>query len=198
MSHIETCRYIDEYKVLDPCKGGHRPHHSTETPLMRIHDDIMQALDRRKGVILVIIDITAAFHILDHAMLLKQMKFIGFCESALAWVASYLSDRTLAVQIDDATSRRQQLNWCTSGIDFWFVTVYYLLHATHCNIRLTPLEIHINTVPIIPNSTSISHVISLVTQTSFFSLHSSSSFSYVNEYPAIDSSGYVYEQPFAH
>ena len=102
---------------------------------MRIHDDIMQALDRRKGVILVIIDITAAFHILDHAMLLKQMKFIGFCESALAWVASYLSDRTLAVQIDDATSRRQQLNWCTSGIDFWFVTVYYLLHATHCNIR---------------------------------------------------------------
>ena len=102
---------------------------------MRIHDDIMQALDRRKRVILVILDLAATFDTVDHAMLLKKMKFIGFCESAFAWVASYLSDRTLAVKIDDATSRRQQLNWCTSGIGTWSVTVYYLLHATHCHIR---------------------------------------------------------------
>ena len=108
--YIETCRYIDENKLLDPFKGGRRPHHSTETPLSRIHDDIMQALDRRKGVLLVITDFTAAFDTVDHAMLLKQMKLIGFCVSALAWVASYLSDRTLAIKIDDATSRRQQLD----------------------------------------------------------------------------------------
>ena len=56
---------------------------------------------------------------------LKQMKSIGICESALAWIASYLSDRTFAVKIEDAISRRQQLNcgvpqgsekprWCLS------------------------------------------------------------------------------------
>ncbi|KAK2190776.1 hypothetical protein NP493_69g05016 [Ridgeia piscesae] len=37
------------------------------------------------------------------------MKSIGIYESALAWIASYLSDRTLAVKIEDAISRRQQL-----------------------------------------------------------------------------------------
>jgi len=102
--------HIDKDKLLDSFKGGRRPHHSTETPLMRIHDDIMQAVDRRKGVILVITDLTAAFDTVDHAMLLTQIKLIGFCESALAWVASYLSDRTLAVKINDATSRGQQLD----------------------------------------------------------------------------------------
>ena len=70
----------------------------------------MQALDRRNGVILVLLDLTAAFDTVDHSILLKLMKFIGICESALAWIASYLSDRTLAVKIEDAISRRQQLN----------------------------------------------------------------------------------------
>ena len=55
-------------------------------------------------------DLTAAFETVDHDILLKQMKSIAICESALAWIASYLSDRTLAVNIEDAISRRQQLN----------------------------------------------------------------------------------------
>ena len=38
------------------------------------------------------------------------MKSIGICESALAWVTSYLSDRTFSIKINDAISRQQQLN----------------------------------------------------------------------------------------
>ena len=67
-------------------------------------------VDRRKGVILVLLDLTAAFDTVDHAILLQQMKSIGICESALAWVTSYLSDRTFSIKINDAISRRQQLN----------------------------------------------------------------------------------------
>ena len=69
----------------------------------------MQALDRRKGVILVLLDLTAPFDTVDHAILLQQMKSIGICKS-LAWVTSYLSDRTFSIKINDAISRRQQLN----------------------------------------------------------------------------------------
>ena len=107
---VDLRRYIDENKFLDPFQSAYRPHHSNETALVRIHDDTMQALDRRKGEILVLLDLTAAFDIVDHGMLLKQMKSIGICESALAWIASYLSDRTFAFKIEDAISRRQQLN----------------------------------------------------------------------------------------
>ena len=103
-------RYIDENKLLDQFQSAYRSHHSTETALVRIHDDIMQALGRRKGVILVLLDLTAAFDTVDHAILFQQMKSIGICESALAWVTSYLSDRTVSIKINDAISRRQQLN----------------------------------------------------------------------------------------
>ena len=50
--HIATdLRYdIDENTLLDPFQSAYLPLHSTETTLVRIHDDILQALDRKKGV----------------------------------------------------------------------------------------------------------------------------------------------------
>ena len=61
-------------------------------------------------MILVLLDLTAAFDTVDHGILLKQIKSIGICESALAWIASYLSDTTLPIKTEDAISCRQQLN----------------------------------------------------------------------------------------
>ena len=89
---VDLRRYIDENKLLDPFQSAYRPHNSTETALVRVHDDIMQALDRRKGVTLVLLGLTAALDTVDHGILLKQMKSIDICELALAWIASYLSD----------------------------------------------------------------------------------------------------------
>ena len=101
--------YIDENTLLDPFQSAYRPRHSTETALVRIHDDILQALDRKKGVILVLLDLTAAFDTVDHGMLLRQLYSIGIRGSALAWLTSYLSDRTLAIKIGDVVSRHQRL-----------------------------------------------------------------------------------------
>ena len=102
--------YIDENTLLDPFQSAYRPRHSTETALVCIHDDIMQALDRKKGVILVLLDVTAAFDTVSHSMLLRQLYSIGIRESALAWLTSYLSDRALAIKISDVVSRKQRLD----------------------------------------------------------------------------------------
>ena len=64
--------YIDENTLVDPFQSAYRPRHSTETALVRIHDDIMQALARKKGVILVLLDLTAAFDTVDHSIPLRQ------------------------------------------------------------------------------------------------------------------------------
>ena len=80
---VDLRRYIDENKLLDPFQSAYRPHHGIETALVHIYGDIMQALDRRKGVILILIDLTAAINTVDLGIPLKQMKYIGICESAL-------------------------------------------------------------------------------------------------------------------
>ena len=44
-----------------------------ETALVRIQDDILVSLDNRKTVILVLLDLSAAFDTVDHRLLLYQL-----------------------------------------------------------------------------------------------------------------------------
>ena len=128
--------YIDENTLLDPFQSAYRPRHSTETALVRIHDDILQALDRKKGVILVLLDLTAAFDTVDHSMLLRQLYSIGIRGSALAWLTSYLSDRTLAIKIGDVVSRHKRLECgVPQGSVLGPLLFTIILHANQFNIR---------------------------------------------------------------
>ena len=59
MSQPILRRYVDDNNLLDPFHSAYFPHNITETALC-IHDDITHVLDRRKGVVLVRLDLTAA------------------------------------------------------------------------------------------------------------------------------------------
>ena len=72
-------------------------------------DDIVYALDRRNGVVLVLLVLTAAFDTVDHAMLLQQMYSIGIRGPTLAWLSSHLYNRTMAIKTGDAISRQRHL-----------------------------------------------------------------------------------------
>ena len=89
------------------------------------------------SVILVLLDLKAAFDTVDHSMLLRQLYAIGIRESALAWLTSYLSDRTLAIKIGDVVSRQQRLECGVpqgSVLGPLLFTIY-ILHANQFNIR---------------------------------------------------------------
>ena len=86
-------------------QSGFRPHHSTETALQSILNDIYRSIDARKLTLLVALDISAAFDALEHDILLKRLEHtFGIKGCALNWIRSYLSGRTLFVKVDDSTS----------------------------------------------------------------------------------------------
>ena len=64
----------------------------------------MQAVDSRRGVLLVLLDLSAAFDTLDHSTLLHRLRAIGLNQTVLAWFSSYLVGRTNAVKISEVTS----------------------------------------------------------------------------------------------
>ena len=74
-------------------------------------------------------------------MLLRQLYSIGIRESALAWLTSYLSDRTLAIKIGDVVSRQQRIDCgVPPGICSWYCSLHYILHANQFNSRNLPMR----------------------------------------------------------
>ena len=86
-------------------QSAYRPHHSTETALLRVYNDISLALDRHNEVILVLLDLSSAFDTIDHAVLIDRLETrFGLDGTVLKWFASYLSNRTQSIVIDGTTS----------------------------------------------------------------------------------------------
>ena len=87
-------------------QSAYRPNHSTETALVRVQSDILWALDKKKIVILVLLDLSAAFDTVRHSILLDRLEHnFGVTGNALAWFRSYLEGRTYCVSISGTQSQ---------------------------------------------------------------------------------------------
>ena len=83
---------------------------STETALTRIHNDILSAINDGECVILVLLDLSAAFDTVDHHILITRLKHrFGITGKALGWIQSYLSERTQFVKIGTERSSSRNL-----------------------------------------------------------------------------------------
>ena len=100
---------IQDYLALNnlnaPTQSAYRRHHSVETALVLVQNDILQALDCHEEVIIVLLDFTAAFDTIDHQILLKRLPMrFGISGNVLKWLTSYVSDRQHVVKVENTTS----------------------------------------------------------------------------------------------
>ena len=90
-------------------QSAYKPSYSTETALVKVQNDIFTSIDQHGIVILILLDLSAAFDTIDHDVLFSRMEStLGIIGPALEWFRSYLGDRTLRVQIDDSFSASQK------------------------------------------------------------------------------------------
>ena len=93
-------------------QSAYRKHHSTESALLRVSNDILRTLDSQGEVILVLLDLSAAFDTIDHHLLLTRLRtYFNFTETVLQWFSSYLLDRFQQLTISDSTSSPRCLEY---------------------------------------------------------------------------------------
>ena len=102
--------YFSQFSLYSKFQSAYRKNYSTETALLRVRNDVLQAMDRHRQVILVLLDLTAAFDTLDHSLLLHRLEYrFGVRGAALNWFESYLSDRLQQVVIGNFSSSESVL-----------------------------------------------------------------------------------------
>jgi len=74
--------------------------------LVKIHNDLVTGIDQGQIGALVLLDMSAAFDTVDHHLLLRVLQHrFSVNNSALAWLNSYLTDRTQTVHVNDSISK---------------------------------------------------------------------------------------------
>ena len=91
--------------IIEKFQSAYKAHHSTETALLRVYNDVMFNIDRCNGILLVLLDLSAAFDIIDHQIIFHILEHsFGITDSALPLLKSYLDGRQQCVQIEGVIS----------------------------------------------------------------------------------------------
>ena len=100
----QLVEYLDTNGLLHPNHHGCRHDHSTASALIQMYDKWTEEVDQGNMVGVMMIDLSAAFDMVDHPLLLQKLQLFGLETTALAWVKSYISERSQSVIVDGCLS----------------------------------------------------------------------------------------------
>ena len=104
LNHLNQNSYLDKYQ------SAYRPGFSTETALLKVINDSLISLNSGNLVLLILLDLSAAFDTINHKLLLDKLQSAsGIKDSALQWFSSYLSNRTQTVLVGSSFSSETDL-----------------------------------------------------------------------------------------
>ena len=122
VSHIIEIGKIAEYSVheqvynhFSSCGLFHSNHHgflansNTATALTQLSYIWLSATENKELSAALLLDLSAAFDIVDHVTFLQKLKLYGFSDNSVNWFSSYLSSRNQVVQVETKFSQQVPL-----------------------------------------------------------------------------------------
>ena len=86
--------------------------HSCETVLVRVHSDVLVAIDKRHFVVRLLLDLSAAFNTVDHDILLTRLHSkYSISAIGLEWFRLYLTNRSQFALTEGCNSQTRELKW---------------------------------------------------------------------------------------
>ena len=87
-----------------PNHHGFKAYHSTATAITQIYDIWIRAAENKELTAALLLDLSAAFDVVDHKILLDKLELYKFSPKALSWFKSYLEGRKQVVVVESKIS----------------------------------------------------------------------------------------------
>ena len=80
-------------------QSAYRVHHSTETALLKVKNDILLNMNKQHVTLLVLLDLSAAFDTVEHKIFLEALNTFGLGGRVSKWFRSYLSGLSKSILV---------------------------------------------------------------------------------------------------
>ena len=102
--HVTFLSWLQKFRLLIENQSAYLKNHSCATVLIDITETLLLNMDSGDINGLLMLDLSKAFHLINHNLLLKKLEIYGLSESTLGWFNSYLSMRKQAVAVNGTAS----------------------------------------------------------------------------------------------
>ena len=108
--YVQIVDYLNANNLYHPSHHGFRAKHSTVTAIIQMYDIWVESIENGEMAAAMMIDLSAAFDMVDHNLLLEKLSILGFTASASSWIRSYLSERHQQVSVDGHLSDEEAVD----------------------------------------------------------------------------------------
>ncbi|XP_048575386.1 uncharacterized protein LOC5499458 [Nematostella vectensis] len=116
MEHViykNIMEHLENNNILFANQHGFRKNHSCETQLLLTVEDLARNTDNGGQIDMLILDFSKAFDKVAHGRLISKLLYYGIQGRTLAWIKSWLTNRTQRVVVDGVSSKPVDV---TSGV----------------------------------------------------------------------------------
>ena len=100
--HSQLTNYLQTQNLINEDQHGFMPQHSTCTALLTMTDEILKGMDQSQITLLVLIDLSRCFDVIDHQTLLNKLDLM---QISTGWFKSYLQGHVQQVKIGENFSK---------------------------------------------------------------------------------------------
>ena len=99
-----TFGHSDDNNLWHANHHGFRPNHSTAIALIQLYDLWARGAEDKEFTAALLLDLSAAFDVVNHKIFLDKLEMYNFSPSSLQWFKSYLENRSQYVMIESRLS----------------------------------------------------------------------------------------------
>ena len=109
---LQLCTFFEDQNLLPTYQSAYHKHHSTETAVLNICDEILENAEHNKLTAMQCLDLSAAFNTVNDSILKYVMEhYFGLKDPALKWLSSYISNRQFSVKIGGCFLHAHTINF---------------------------------------------------------------------------------------